>query len=53
MHLKAMILAAGERIRRRPLPLDVPKVLVPVGSVPLIELILSWLKRHHVYEVAL
>ncbi len=50
---KAMILAAGEGTRLRPLTLETPKVLLPVGEVPLIEHQLSWLKSHGVSQVAI
>ncbi|MBA7631194.1 UTP--glucose-1-phosphate uridylyltransferase [subsurface metagenome] len=49
---KAMILAAGEGTRLRPLTLKTPKVLLPVGSdKPLIGYILSWLKNYDITEV--
>lgn len=51
--VKAMILAAGEGTRLRPLTLETPKVLLPIGGVPLIEHTLTWLKRHSVSEVAI
>ena len=50
---KAMILAAGEGTRLSPLTLETPKVLLPIGGRPLIELQLSWLKHHGVQEVAI
>jgi len=49
---KAMILAAGEGTRLRPLTLETPKVLLPIGGVPLICHTLAWLKRHGISEVA-
>ena len=51
--MEAMILAAGEGIRLRPLTLTVPKVLLPVAGVPLIEYTLIWLKRHNIREVGI
>lgn len=51
--MKAMILAAGEGTRLRPLTLKVPKALLPVGGVPLIERTLLWLKSHGIGEVAI
>jgi len=51
--MKAMILAAGEGIRLKPLTLETPKVLLPVGGVPLIEHTLVWLRSHGVSEVAI
>lgn len=50
---KAMILAAGQGTRLRPLTLETPKVLLPVGGVPLIEHTLVWLRSHGVSEVAI
>jgi len=51
--MKAMILAAGEGTRLRPLTLTEPKVLLPVSGVPLIEYTLRWLKRYNITEVAI
>jgi len=51
--MKAMILAAGEGTRLRPLTLKVPKVLLPINGVPLIEHTLRWMKSHGVSEVAI
>jgi len=50
---KAMILAAGEGTRLRPLTLETPKVLLPIGGVPLIEYTLAWLKSHGILGVAI
>lgn len=51
--MKAMILAAGEGTRLKPLTLTVPKVLLPIGGVLLIEYTLSWLRSHGISEVAI
>jgi histidinol-phosphate phosphatase family protein len=48
---KAMILAAGEGTRLRPLTLETPKVLLPVRGVPLICHTLTWLKGHGISQV--
>jgi len=50
---RAMLLAAGEGTRLRPLTLETPKVLLPIGGRPLIEFQLSWLKHHGIQEVAI
>jgi mannose-1-phosphate guanylyltransferase / phosphomannomutase len=50
---KAMILAAGEGTRLRPLTLETPKVLLLVGGVPLVEYTVAWLKSHGISEVAI
>jgi len=50
---QAMILAAGEGTRLRPLTLETPKLLLPVGGRPLIEHTLAWLKSHGISQVAI
>jgi len=50
---KAIILAAGEGIRLRPLTLENPKVLLPVEGVPLICHTLTWLRSHGISQVAI
>ncbi len=50
---QAMILAAGEGTRLRPLTLKTPKVLLPVGGRPLLEHILGWLRFQGITEVAI
>jgi len=50
---QAMMLAAGEGTRLRPLTLETPKVLVPIGGVPLICYTLIWLKSHGIREVVI
>ena len=51
--MKAMVLAAGEGTRLRPLTLTAPKVLLPVAGVPLVRHILAWLRSHGIREVVL
>lgn len=51
--VKAMLLAAGEGTRLRPLTLETPKALLPIGGRPLIEHQLSWLSHHGISEVAI
>ena len=51
--MKAMILAAGEGTRMRPLTLETPKALLPINGVPLIVYTLTWLADHGISEVAI
>jgi len=51
--MKAMVLAAGQGTRLRPLTIETPKVLLPVNGVPLIEYTIRWLKKHGISEVAI
>jgi NDP-sugar pyrophosphorylase family protein len=48
-----MILAAGEGTRLRPFTLETPKVLLPIGGVPLICYTLAWLKRYDISQVVI
>ena len=48
-----MLLGAGEGTRLRPLTLEVPKVLLPIAGVPLIEHSLLWLRSHGISEAAI
>ena len=49
--MKAMILAAGLGVRLRPFTIEKPKVMVPVGGVPLAQRLLEWLTCYGVTEV--
>lgn len=51
--MKAMILAAGLGTRLRPLTNTVPKVMLPVGSKPLLEYHLDLLKKYGIREIAI
>jgi mannose-1-phosphate guanylyltransferase len=51
--VKALLLAAGEGRRLRPLTLDRPKPMVPVAGVPMIAYGLDWLCLNGVTEVAI
>jgi len=48
-----MILAAGEGTRLRPLTLDRPKAMLPVGGKPLLEHLVTWLRQYGVVEIAM
>ncbi len=49
---EAMILAAGEGTRLRPLTLENPKVLLPIdGTKPLIGYTISWLIKHGITDI--
>jgi NDP-sugar pyrophosphorylase family protein len=48
---QAMILAAGEGTRMRPLTLDSPKVLLPIDGGPLMGYTISWLKDHGITDI--
>jgi NDP-sugar pyrophosphorylase family protein len=48
---KAMILAAGQGTRLRPLTDRVPKCMVPVGGRPVLGHIIEWLRRYGVTDI--
>ena len=50
--MKAVIMAGGEGARLRPLTCDMPKPMMPVLDVPLMEYALRLLRRHSVSEAA-
>lgn len=49
--MKAVIQAGGKGTRLRPYTNVLPKPLMPVGSKPVLELLLGWLRRNGVEEV--
>lgn len=48
--MKAVIQAGGKGTRLRPYTLVLPKPLVPVGGLPVIEILLRWLRRNGVEQ---
>lgn len=51
--MKAMVLAAGEGTRLRPLTLNMPKPMVPVRERPALEYIVAWLSYHGIKQIAM
>lgn len=51
--MKAIILAAGEGTRLRPLTGEQPKPMLPIGGLPLLEHLIRLLARHGVYDIAI
>ncbi len=51
--MKAMILAAGEGTRLRPLTYNTPKIMLPVAGRPLLEYIVGILRYHGITEIAI
>jgi NDP-sugar pyrophosphorylase family protein len=51
--MKALVLAAGEGQRLRPLTVDRPKPMLPVGGRPLLEHTILLLKKHGIEEIAI
>lgn len=48
---KAMILAAGQGTRVRPLTKDIPKPMIPILGKPVLEYIIEHLARHGIREI--
>ncbi|MBX3001649.1 MAG: nucleotidyltransferase family protein, partial [Caldilineaceae bacterium] len=53
LRAKALILAAGQGTRLRPLTDDCPKPMVAINGQPLLEYLVGWLKGHRIDEVAI
>lgn len=49
--MRAIILAGGKGTRLRPYTLVLPKPLIPVGDVPVIESLLKWLRRNGIINM--
>lgn len=50
--MKAVIMAGGEGSRLRPLTCDLPKPMVPLMNIPLMEHVIDLLKSHGITEIA-
>lgn len=51
--VRALVLAAGEGTRLRPLTLDKPKPMVPINGRPLLDYTVSWLRDQGVSNIAI
>ncbi len=51
--MKAVVLVGGEGTRLRPLTLSIPKQMLPIVGVPMIERVLTYLRSHGVDEAIL
>ncbi len=49
--MKAVIQSGGKGTRLRPYTMILPKPLMPVGSKPVLELLLKWLRRNAIVDV--
>lgn len=49
--MKAMLLAAGQGTRLRPLTERIPKCMVPLSGKPLLEYTIEWLRRYDVTQI--
>ena len=49
--MKAVIQSGGRGTRLRPYTMILPKPLMPVGSTPVLELLLKWLRRNSIRDV--
>lgn len=53
MLMKAIILAGGQGIRLKPYTVLLPKALVPLGDVPILEIVLQQLQTHGITDITL
>ncbi|UCD17005.1 MAG: NTP transferase domain-containing protein [Candidatus Zixiibacteriota bacterium] len=50
--MKAVIMAGGFGTRLRPLTIGIPKPMVPIGNIPMMEHVVNLLKRNGIDEIA-
>jgi NDP-sugar pyrophosphorylase family protein len=53
LHAKALVLAAGQGTRLRPLTDNCPKPMLPINGRPLLEYIIEWLRSHSIGDIAI
>lgn len=51
--MKALILAAGKGTRLQQLTMKCPKPMLPVQGQPLLASLVSWLRKHHITQIAM
>ncbi|MEW6412053.1 MAG: sugar phosphate nucleotidyltransferase [Candidatus Zixiibacteriota bacterium] len=49
--MKAIIMAGGFGTRLRPLTINIPKPMVPIANIPIMEHVVSLLKQHGITEI--
>ncbi|MEK7775052.1 MAG: sugar phosphate nucleotidyltransferase [Candidatus Zixiibacteriota bacterium] len=49
--MKAIIMAGGFGTRLRPLTINIPKPMVPIGNLPMMEHVVCLLKRHGITDI--
>ena len=49
--MQAVILAGGKGTRLRPYTVTIPKPLVPVGDLPILEIVIRQLKHYKINEI--
>lgn len=51
--MKALVLAAGQGTRLRPLTVNCPKPMLSIGGRPILEHVIAHLRKHNITEVAI
>lgn len=49
--MRAIIMAGGFGTRLRPLTINVPKPMVPIGNIPIMEHVVMLLKKHNITDI--